>query len=214
MDIIYLGHSCFKISGKDATVVTDPFDSETVGIKFPKVTADIVTVSHNHPDHNFLENVENPHKIISGPGEYEVRGISILGFPSFHDNKKGDERGENTIYVFEVDGTRIAHLGDLGHILEESTVTNIGNIDVLLVPIGGNFTIDPKDAVAVTRAIEPKIVVPMHYRSTDSPEMFSSLATVDDFVKALGTTPEKLKKLSIKPGSLTSEEMKLVILEK
>jgi L-ascorbate metabolism protein UlaG (beta-lactamase superfamily) len=220
MDIIYLGHSSFKITGKTGTVVTDPFDPQITGMRFPNVSADIVTVSHDHKDHNFVEGVTAETvdgaprmKVIDGPGEYEVKGISILGFASFHDDKEGAERGNNTIYVIEIDGLRIAHLGDLGHTLSDNAITEIGNIDVLLVPVGGQFTIGPEDAVKVTRAIEPSFVIPMHYKPVGkASEMFDALSTVEAFTTALGATAETMKKLSIKQGPLTGEEMKLVVL--
>lgn len=220
MDIIYLGHSSFKISGKSATVVTDPFDPQMTGMRFPNVTADIVTVSHGHPDHNFTQAVTGELvdgaariRVIDGPGEYEVKGVSVLGFPSFHDDKSGEERGGNTMYVIEIDGLRIAHLGDLGHTLSDSDITEIGNIDVLLVPVGGKFTIGPEDAVKVTRAIEPSIVIPMHFKPEGaSNEMFNEMSTVEAFTTALGGTAELMKKLSLKPGALGEEKMKLIVL--
>lgn len=215
MDIIYLGHSSFKISGKSSSVVTDPFDPQVVGLKYPKTESDIVTLSHNHSDHNYTGGVESVHKVIQGPGEYEIRGISIMGFPSFHDNKKGEERGENTIFVFELEGFRLVHLGDLGHSLSDETITDIGDIDVLMVPVGGTYTLNAEEAAAVTRAIEPRYVIPMHYQTEGlKPELSSALTPVDAFVTALGLTPERMKKLSIKAGSVLTDELKLVILER
>lgn len=217
MDIIYLGHSSFKISGKAASVITDPFDPSMVGIKYPKTSADIITISHAHPDHNFVGSVEaeGTVKVVDGPGEYEIKGISIMGYPSFHDNEKGAARGENTIYVFEHEGFRLAHLGDLGHTLTEDQIRDIGDIDVLFIPVGGEYTIGPDEATKVTRAIEPKIVVPMHFQAPGmNPEVFASVQTVDAFVTALGSTPEHMKKISLKPGVALSEEMKLIILER
>ncbi len=215
MDIIYLGHSSFKISGKTGTVVTDPFDSSMAGFKFPKTSADIVTVSHDHPDHNFVSGVEETKKVLDNPGEYEILGISFLGYKSFHDAEQGAARGENTIFVIEMDGFRIAHLGDLGHTLSDELVTDIGNIDVLFIPVGGHFTIGAEDAVKVTRAIEPTFVIPMHFKTAEHTDAaFADLAPVETFVTALGATPERMKKLSIKAGALPTEEMKLVILER
>ena len=136
MDITFLGHSSFRLKGRTASLVCDPYDVKMVGLKYSAVEADIVTISHDHADHNQASQVSGVKKIISGPGEYEVMGISILGFPSFHDNKAGESRGKNTIYVFEVDGLRICHLGDLGHKLSQELVEDLGHIDILFIPVG------------------------------------------------------------------------------
>lgn len=214
MDLIYLGHSSFKIKGKTASVVTDPFDSKMVGLKFSPVEADIVTVSHNHADHNQIQLVKNVKKIVDGPGEYEIQGISILGFNSYHDTKKGEARGRNTIYVFEVDGFRIAHLGDLGHHLSEELVENIGDIDILMIPVGGVYTIGSSEAAEIIRDIEPAIVIPMHYKVEGiNPESFSKLEPVESFLKEVGIPVEKLPKLLLKKEEL-GEEQKVVLLEK
>jgi len=215
MDIIYYGQSCFKISGKTASVVTDPFDPAFTGLKFPKTSADIVTCSHSHPDHNFVSGVVDVHKVVKDPGEYEIMGISILAFPTFHDTTNGSERGENIIYVFELEGFRVAHLGDLGHKLDDNMLSNLGDIDVLLIPVGGTYTIDAEAAVQVTQAIEPKIVIPMHYKTPGlAPAISDNLQPVDDFIKALGRTEEHTKKLSLKPGGLLPDDLKLIILDR
>lgn len=197
MDITYLGHSSFKLRGKTGTVITDPFS---------KVSADIVTVSHHHPDHDnikaVLGTVRRPEPfIIDAPGEYELQDISIFGYPSFRDNKNGTERGENTIMVIAIDGIRIAHLGDLGHILSDQQIDNLGIIDVLLIGVGGDFSIGPKLAAGIIQAIEPSIVIPMHDK------------TVDVFLKEMGKEGiESIEKLTLSPGSLP-EEMEIVILK-
>lgn len=197
------------------SVITDPFDPTKVGIKFPKTTADIVTLSHDHEDHNFTEGVGEIHKIVRNPGEYEIMGVSILAFPSFHDATNGSERGENMICVFELEGFRVAHLGDLGHMPDDQTLSAMGDIDVLMVPVGGTYTIDAEMAVKVTHAIEPKMVVPMHYQVAGmKPELSEKLTPVETFVAALGLAEERTKKLSLKPGGLLPEEVKLIILER
>ena len=187
MEIIYLGHSSFKIKGKTASVVTDPFDPKMVGLKYSSPEADIVTVSHNHNDHNQTQLVKNVKKIIDGPGEYEIQGISIIGFNSFHDAKKGEVRGKNTIYVFEVDGIRIAHLGDLGHSLSEELVGDIGDIDILMLPIGGVYTISSSVAAEIVRSVEPTIIIPMHFKVEGiNSENFLRLESVESFLKEVG----------------------------
>lgn len=215
MDISYLGHSSFRIKGKDAAVVTDPFDTKYVGLKFPSVEADIVTISHGHDDHNKAELVSGVKKVIDGPGEYEIMGASILGFPSFHDSKKGAERGPNTIYVIEMDGLRLCHLGDLGHTLGDELVENLGDIDILMIPVGGEFTIDAGIAVTVVQAIEPSVIVPMHFQAPGlNPEVFAKLAPVDNFLKEVGLTAERLPKFSVKKEEIIPEVQKVVVLER
>src|SRR3972149_6900457 len=214
MEISYLGHSSFKLKGKTASVVTDPFSSE-IGIKFSKVDAEIVTVSHyQHNDHGNVEGVSAVKKAIDAPGEYEVMEVSILGFASFHDSKKGEERGGNTIYVIEMDGLRLCHLGDLGHMLSDELIENLGDIDILMIPVGGTYTIDSKEAVSVVQAIEPSIVIPMHYQTPGlNQQVFAKLAPVDDFLKEVGLTAEKMPKLSIKKEEINPEVQKVVVLE-
>lgn len=215
MDINYLGHSAFKIKGKAVTVITDPFDADMVGIKLPKLEADIVTISHNHPDHNKAEIISGVKRVIDSPGEYEIGGTSFVGISSYHDSKKGEERGKNTIYVIEIDGLRLCHLGDLGHTLSESIISEIGDIDVLFVPVGGVYTVDAKTAVDVVNSIEPKVIVPMHYKTDEHKgEAFSEVSPVDEFLKEMGLRVETLPKLSIKAGELSSEEQYIVVLER
>lgn len=214
MDITYFGHSSFKISGKKGTVVTDPFDPEVVGLKFPKVKADLVTISHDHKDHNRADLAGDVKKIINGPGEYEVGGISVIGIGSYHDNKKGTERGKNTIYVIEMDGIRLAHLGDLGHKLTEETVNKLGDIDILMIPVGGAFTINAATAVEVARSIEPNIIIPMHYKMDGMNETFSELSTADDFVNSIGISKEVMPQLKISQAGINEDEQKVIILSK
>ena len=209
MEISCLGHASFKIKGKTATIVTDPFD-EYVGYKFPKTKADIVTISHNHKDHNRKNLVSEVKKVIDGPGEYEVSGVSIIGFSTFHDEKKGRLRGKNTVYVFEIDGARVVHLGDLGHKLNEKQLEFLGDVDVLMIPIGGEYTIDSQTAAGAVRDIEPKIVIPMHYWVKGmNKDAFGKLAGIDSFISEVGLPTEKLEKLIVKKG-LTEEEQRVV----
>src|SRR5579859_8137184 len=170
MDITYLGHACFKLKGKDTTVITDPYDSAMLGIKFEKADADIVTISHHHPDHDNISNVTNIKKIVDGPGEYEVAGVSIIGIQTFHDDNKGADRGKNTIYVIEMDGFRLLHLGDLGHKLDEGQLKEIGTIDILFVPVDPTYNLNPKLAVEVVRQIGPSITIPMHFKNEELDE--------------------------------------------
>ena len=213
MDITYLGHSSFRLKGKVASVVIDPFDSKTVGLPFQKVSAEIVTISHDHEDHNQAEMVKDVRKVISGPGEYEINGVSIVGIASYHDDVKGAKRGKNTIYMIEMDGLRIVHLGDLGHKLSEKFIEKVGSVDVLMIPVGGEYTIGAVRATELARLIEPGIIIPMHYKVPNlNPATFSKLASVEPFLAQIGLPVEKLKKLTI-TNSASEEEQKVVLLE-
>ncbi len=215
MEIKFLGHSCFRIRGKSAVIVTDPYDPY-IGFKLPKLTADIATISHNHKDHNYQEAVEGVSArkkpfVISGAGEYEVLGVSVFGVATFHDQSQGSKRGGNTIYVINLDGMRIAHLGDLGHKLTEAQLEEVNGVDILMIPVGGTYTIDAKEAVEVVGQIEPKIVIPMHYHL---PGLTIELAPVEEFLKEAGVGPVKaLPKLTISKERLP-EEREIVVLER
>ncbi len=213
MDISYLGHSSFKIKTKTATIITDPFDAAVVGLKFAPNEAEIITISHDHPDHNFSSKINGIKKIISGPGEYEINGVSIIGLASFHDREKGASRGKNTIYVIEADGLRIAHLGDLGHELSDDLVDQMGDIDILLIPVGGEFTIGPKEASEVVSKIEPFFVIPMHYRVAGMSSQFEKLEPVETFLKESGIATENLPKFSVKKDDILEDQnTKVVVL--
>lgn len=215
MEITYLGHSSFKLKGKTASLVTDPYDSGMLGMKFTKTEADIVTISHHHRDHESVENISGVKKIVDGPGEYEINGVSIIGIQTFHDNKKGAELGKNTIYVIEMDGIRLLHLGDLGHLLDDDTIKEIGAIDILMIPVGGSYTIDAKTAVEVYKQVGPSIIIPMHYKPDGvQNEILDKLISVDEFLRESGLRVEKLPKLSIKEGDILSDEEYAVVLEK
>lgn len=209
MDITYLGHSSFKLKGKGASVVTDPYSNET-GLKYPKVEADIVTISHEHPDHNNSTGVGGDPKIINGAGEYEIGGVSIFGVPSYHDEKGGEERGRNTIYVINIDGVNVCHLGDLGHKLTSTELDEIGTVHVLLIPVGGVYTIDAGQAVEVVSQLEPSIVIPMHY---NTPGLKYELGSVEDFLKEIGTEPLRDAKFTVTVTTLP-ETMQVVVLER
>jgi len=218
MTITYHGHSCFKLKGKNGLVATDPFD-EYVGFKMPAMSTDIVTISHDHKDHNQVNKVKGTSKrevpfVINHAGEYEVGGISVFGVQTYHDTAQGADRGENIVFTILIDQVRICHLGDLGHMLTEEHLAKIGMVDVLLIPVGGVYTIGPEDAIKVIRMLEPSIVVPMHYKtSAHAEQVFGDLATVDDFVKVFGAEPEIVDKLNIERDRLP-EERQLVVLKR
>jgi L-ascorbate metabolism protein UlaG (beta-lactamase superfamily) len=182
MEITWLGHSCFRIKGAQATVITDPY-SPDLGYSLGKPATHIVTVSHQHPGHSYVQGIGNQPRVISGPGEYEISGILIIGMATFHDGEGGKKRGKNTVYLIEVDDLVVCHLGDLGHVLSIQQVEEIGNVDVLLVPVGGVSTISANTAAAIVRQLEPKVVIPMHYKT---PVLKRELETVDRFLKEMG----------------------------
>jgi len=182
MDITWLGHSCFRIKGRNAVVITDPY-SPSLGYSLGKPTAHIVTVSHQHEGHSYVQGIGDEPKVVTRPGEYEIRGVLIIGIATFHDKEKGANRGKNTIYIMEIDEITVCHLGDLGHVLTTDQVEETGNVDVLLLPVGGVSTINAPMAAEVVRQLEPKAVVPMHYKT---PAISRELGAVDRFLKELG----------------------------
>ena len=209
MDITPLGHASFKLRGKSATVVTDPYDGAGVWLKYPKhVEADIVTVSHNHADHSAVHLVGGTPFVVHGPGEYEIKGVGIIGVSSFHDEKQGAERGRNVMYRIEIDGVKIGHLGDLGHTLLSPQVDLLDGIDVLLVPVGGVYTIDAQIAAQVIADIEPRIVIPMHDGRSNK-----ELAPLANLLKVMNKGDiAPVPKLTISRDKLPSE-MQIVVLE-
>lgn len=215
MEISYLGHSCFKLKGKLATVVIDPFSSELTGFRLPKVEADIVIVTHEHKDHNFVAGVEGGPFIVNSPGEYEIKDISIFAYPSYHDSKNGEVRGANIVYLIEIDGLTICHLGDLGGPLPLKTLEEISAADIMMIPVGGKVTLGPKEAAEIIKQTEPYLVLPMHFRSPEhNPAVFSELLEVKDFLSEMGVDiPEKLDKLLITKDKLP-EETKIILLER
>jgi len=218
MTITYHGHSCFKLKGKLGTITTDPFDSY-IGFSPSSLSSDMVTISHDHKDHNAVGAVKGTSRrdkpfVVTHAGEYEVGGISVFGTKTFHDANGGVERGENIVFTILIDGIKICHLGDLGHELTDEQVAAIGAVDILLVPVGGVFTIDPATAVKVTRSLDPNIVIPMHFGTPEhNKEVFSELKTMEDFVKEYGSEVKPEAKLSIEASRLP-EETELVTLIK
>ena len=211
MIITWIGHSCFKIQDKigpdGITVVTDPFD-KTVGLKVPNFEADIVTVSHDHYDHNNAKSLRGEPFVIDGAGEYDVKGVLVHGVSSQHG---GEKKEENIIYRFEVDGISISHLGDLGHVLDNKQLEVVVGTDILMIPVGGKYTIDAKKAVEVVSQIEPRIVIPMHYKMPGL--KITDIEGVDKFVKEMGLKPTEEEKLKISKKDLPQEDMELVILK-
>ncbi len=209
MDITWLGHSCFKLKSKNGTVITDPFDSSS-GYQLGKVTANIVTVSHDHPNHCCIDGIGGAPKIISGPGEYEVAGIFVYGVRTFHDTEKGQQNGKNTCYLIEIDDIKVCHLGDLGHVPTAAQVDEISDADVLMIPVGGATTIDAVTAVEIVNLLSPKFVIPMHYK-TDAYK--AELDSLDKFLKEIGAKDvSPVPKLSVSKAMLPLE-MDIVVMD-
>jgi L-ascorbate metabolism protein UlaG (beta-lactamase superfamily) len=183
MKIKWLGHSSFLLTdSKGRKLLIDPFDS-SVGYEVYEGEADIITISHHHFDHDFIKKVKGHPEIIDKVGFFMPRDINIVGLPSYHDKVKGAKRGNNVIFIIEMDGYRICHLGDLGHELSDVDLDKIGHVDVLMIPVGGNYTLDGKEASDVAKSINSHIVLPMHYKTS-----FTKLPIegVEDFIINMG----------------------------
>lgn len=187
----------------------DPFD-KSIGLRPPQGSADLVLSTHGHHDHNNIEAIKGEPYVIDIPGEYSVKGINIVGITSFHDAKQGEERGLNTIFVFESEDMRICHMGDLGSDLTEKQLEDINGVDILMIPIGGKYTIDGKKAVDIIKKIEPKIIIPMHYKIN------GSNVDVDDekkFCSEMGNCPRtKVSKFNVKKKDIEEKSMEVMLM--
>jgi len=182
MKVKWLGHSCFLITYKDGTrLITDPYEVGG-GINYSPIeeTADVVVVSHGHGDHSNVSAVQGKPEVVRGDGTKTAKGIQFRGIATYHDASQGTQRGPNTVFCFTVDDIKLCHLGDLGHVLDPEQVTGIGAVDILLVPVGGYFTIDASAASQVCDQLKPKVVIPMHFKT---PKCAYSIASVEDFLK-------------------------------
>jgi len=219
MEITYLGHSSFKLKNKEGMVlITDPFESSFVGLPYVKDVADIVTLSHDHADHNARSMITGPvirekTFFIDKEGEYEIGGIEIGAIQTYHDKSEGAERGMNLATVIRMDGLTVCHLGDLGVKLTEGQVEKLGDIDVLLVPVGGVYTIDAQEALEVIKDIQPSIVVPMHYKASGMADGFAGLSTLEQFLDKckLPRLGEPVRKMRIEESSLPDDTQVLVM---
>lgn len=216
MIITYYGHSCFKIetkpggrgTGDRLSIYIDPFDA-SVGFKPPVGRADLVLVTHAHHDHNNISALKGDYFLVSNPGEYTYRGISINGMKTYHDKTQGSERGLNTAYLIESEDIRIAHLGDLGHALDKDQLEAMEGVDVLMIPVGDTYTLSLKEAVELAKIIEPAIIIPMHYHAEKS--SVSDLKPASEFFEAWGKSPEGITpKLVLKKNQIKEGEMAIV----
>lgn len=206
MEIIWLGHCCFRIRAKEATVVTDPCDKST-GYTIARPTADLVTVSVDDRAHNYVEGVAGVPRVIDGPGEFEIAGTSVVGIPT----PRGKEhKGGNIAYVIELEDLRIAHLGGIGAVPTSDQVEEMGAVDILLVPVGGGESLEGPPAAETIALIEPRLVIPMHYK-TDAER--GPLDPVDRFLKEMGAkNPETHAKIAVTRSSLP-EETQIIVLD-
>jgi len=211
MIIQWFGHSFFRLETKGKIIAIDPYSEEATGLKPSRFKADILLITHQHEDHSNKSIIMGEPFVLEGSGELEMGGIFIDGLQSFHDKKKGQNRGENTIFLIESEEITVCHLGDLGEPqLREETLEKVGEADILLIPVGGNYTIDYEEAVSLINQIGPKIVIPMHYAL---PHLKIKLESLDKFIKAIGKKPEIVDKLIIRKNNLP-EETKLIVLNK
>jgi L-ascorbate metabolism protein UlaG (beta-lactamase superfamily) len=210
MDVTWLGHGCFRLRGRGAAVVTDPYPP-ALGPRLSRLEANLVTISHGHENHSYTQAVATRDAyLIAGPGEYEVAGVTVLGLPTFHDAREGQVHGRNTVYLVELDEVRVCHLGDLGHQLDDQALEALGNVDVLMVPVGGGNSLEATRAAEVVRQVEPRLVVPMHYAL---PAIRKELAPVERFLEEMGVADAAAQpKLSVQPSS-SEAETKVVVLE-
>ncbi|HEC24036.1 MAG TPA: hypothetical protein ENI95_14070 [Chloroflexi bacterium] len=208
MEITWYGHSCFRMMERGvASIVTDPFDA-SIGYTVPRLRADIVTISHDAPGHNAVENVKGASHVLTRPGEYEIGGVFITGIETY--NPRKTEVRRNVIFVFDFDGVVICHLGDLDHVPTQSQIEQLGAVDVLMVPVGGGEALDSSQAAEVISRIEPGIVIPMHYKT---PACHLDLAPLDNFLKEMGASEvEEQSSLKVRARS-QPEETRIVVLK-
>lgn len=207
-EITWLGHSCFRLRGRETTIMTDPYNKR-LGHDFGRPRADIVTVSRMGDSYGFVEVVKGEPKVLSGPGEYEVNDVFFTGIGTYADDAKGKKRGKNTVYIFELEGMVVCHLGAIGHIPTSEQMEQITNIDILLIPVGGMTTINASQASELISTIEPHIVIPMHYNvgvmDTDQEDL-------SNFTKEMGLSEiSPQEKFTLKPSDLP-EGTKVVVL--
>lgn len=219
MEITYLGHSCFKLKNKSGLVIyIDPFKGEMVGTALPKDVADVLLISHDHEDHNAREVITGPINrdktfVIDKEGEYEIAGVLIAALKTYHDKVNGEERGKNLIFSIVLDGINVVHLGDLGHKLSASQVEKLGSVDILLTPVGGEFSLDAEMALDVVKEISPSYVIPMHYKTETSKEPLTKLAGLDKFLEKnkFPVSLESVHKIKLDLGSMPDDTQVLLM---
>jgi L-ascorbate metabolism protein UlaG (beta-lactamase superfamily) len=210
MKIKWCGHACFLITTSEGKkILTDPYESGGYGgaLAYGKIQdeIDLVLVSHDHADHNYPQGLKGRPKVIKGAGKHHAQGMGFNGIATYHDTALGKERGDNIIFCFEADGINLCHLGDLGHLLHDKDLAEIGKVDILFIPVGGFYTIDAKAATEVMQSITPKITIPMHFKTE---KCGFPIAGVEDFigdksnVKKTGKSEVEIVKASLPQGDI------------
>jgi L-ascorbate metabolism protein UlaG (beta-lactamase superfamily) len=208
-EVKWFGHACFLIQGRDVSILTDPVPPES-GYDMGSPQVDIVTVSHDHAGHSALDQVQDGYRLLNGPGEYEIKEVFITGIRTYHDGDRGSQYGRNTVYVFEIDDLVFAHLGDIGHVLSEEQVESMMSVDVLMIPAGGGPTINANQAAEIIGQVEPRMVVPMQFRTGDGD---LDLEPVEDFLRELGTAEYRTEERLVVRKSDTAEAPQIVVLK-
>ena len=208
MLIKWLGHASFNISSRGIDIITDPINEKSGYPMFPR-SADIVTISHQHWDHNAVECISGPAKVIEGPGQHQAEGVLIYGINAFHDDQQGRVRGTNTIFKICTEGINLVHLGDLGHVPSLEQVEEIGQTDILLLPVGGRYTVGAEKAYEIVELLQPKLVIPMHFQT---PHLSFSLAPLEKFISRYEQVL-KLPCLEIEAKDLKQEEPGIIVLD-
>ena len=208
MEIVWLGHSSFRIRAREATVITDPCPPST-GYTIGKPTADVVSLSHAHDDHTYLKAVAGKPIVIDSPGEYEISGAFLTAIPTYHDGEKGGELGKNLVFVIEMEGIKICHLGDLGHVPTADQAEGMTGADVLMIPVGGDSTIDGAKAAEIVPTLDARIIIPMHYKT---PVTKGDLESADRFLKEMQSTAVQAQpKLSLSYNTVPSDTQVILL---
>ncbi len=215
MKIKWYGHASFLITSEEgATIITDPYEPGAYdgGIAYKPIedAAEVVTVSHDHADHNYVQGIKGSPVVIKGPGIHKAAGITFKGIATYHDTTQGSERGGNTIFVFTVDGVTVCHAGDLGHQLAENTIRELGAIDILFLPIGGVYTLDPAGATEVANALHPRLLIPMHFKT---PRCGFPLARVEEFLEGKSSVEKTGKSEITATKDNLPDAMHIIVLE-
>ena len=215
MKIKWYGHAAFKIiTDKGVKIIIDPYQSGAIGgaLSYGKISeeADIVLTSHDHDDHNYTKDIKGTFTQIKKPGPHNVKDVIIKAVPTHHDPSKGKERGDNLVFLIETDGLRLAHMGDLGHKLEKGTLEEIGKVDIVLLPVGGFYTIDASEATRVMNDLKPSIVIPMHYKTK---KCNFPIASVDEFIAGKkGVKKTNTSEIEISKSTIPTEP-EIIVME-
>lgn len=212
MEIFWYGHSCFKLNERSlATVITDPYDAQATGHAPLSIPGEIVTISHNKPGHNHVAAVKGDPFVISGPGEYEIGGVFITGLQTNGHTTPIEIDERNIMYVYDFDGVKVAHLGGINRLPNQSEVEELGNVHVMLVPIGGDSTLSAVQAAEIVNLIEPNIVIPMHYMTESS---IIKLEPLNKFMKEMGLSNiEPQNSFKVTSSRNLPEQTQVVVLE-